>query len=146
MTNQISPAFGFLEAANLFGGAKSGLMSAAHVNGIMMDAVLSYNSEILDFIKYRLNEDSTTAQHLMACKTTEELVSETSEYLTKIWSDYPSEVAKLANIGIAQAGQVVERLQEETVAAKFHLVEDLPMIAGNVNGADIDESLANVPV
>ncbi len=122
------------------------MVSAAHINGIMMDAMLTYNAEILDFMKSRVSKDSETAQHLMACNTPEELTSEIGEYLSKLWVDYPSEVAKLANIGVTLTGQAIERFQEENAVSKAHLVEDMPGIKGVGHTEEIEASLANVPV
>lgn len=89
------------------------LFGAAHLQGMLLRSVLSYNLEAVRFMHDRLKSDLATAETIASCKSFSELNDVGSEFFQRAVEEYSEEATTLANMAAGLANQTNEAMQNE---------------------------------
>ncbi|MEP3275836.1 MAG: hypothetical protein ABJN26_14655 [Stappiaceae bacterium] len=95
--------------------------SAAKMQGQMLHAYLSYNTEILDFLKKRIAEDIKLVDSVTQTDDANEAATSFVDFWREAVVEYSGEAGKLASINSKFALDAVEQLSAEakTVEKEF---------------------------
>lgn len=91
--------------------------SMAHMNGYLLQSMLRFNLEALNFARHRVEQDLKTVRSIAGCKSFSELNDAGTEFCQRAFDEYSAEATKLATLGAGLATQAAEQVQKEAAKA-----------------------------
>ncbi len=89
------------------------LNAMAHMNVDLARRMLDMNSQYLDFVRHRLDEDEATGNRLSDCTTMPEVVDAVTEFYRTAFEEYASEMQKLMTLGTQAAANSMANAENE---------------------------------
>lgn len=89
------------------------LNAMAHMNVDMARRMLDMNTQYLEFIRHRLDEDEATGNRLGDCKTMPEVVETVTSFYRTAFQEYAGEMQKLMQLGSSAAAETLAEAESE---------------------------------
>ena len=91
--------------------------SVGEMNQKMYEGLSSYNAEMFKFVNSRLKEDFAIPQHLMTCRTPQEVYNVYTEFFQTAMKQYLSEAERLTSLGGGVAGAALQTMEHQVEGA-----------------------------
>jgi len=88
-----------------------------HINARLLQAVVRYNTEVLDFVRHRLKRDMQMSEKLANCKSVGEVIETVDDFYRTAFTEYSEETAALMKLGADVTSTTMDEVGRETSAA-----------------------------
>jgi hypothetical protein len=94
------------------------LAAMAQMNGKVYENIASMNKSWVAFVNRRLKEDLAVPQHLVACKTVQEMYGVCADFFQTAVADYQAELEEMSKLGKSLAEETASALQSRAEEAQ----------------------------